>query len=140
MSSTEDIEIVLDGTSGSRLPHTWVTRNGNRRSTFDLIESRCTLLIGRHGAAWPHATPQVADRLLVPLPAVVIEASDWPERVGITDRGALLVRPGQSIGWHAPTTPPDPAAGLARALARLLDRTVGQPTWAVSDRHVGGTL
>ncbi|WP_433758996.1 FAD-dependent oxidoreductase [Nocardia sp. CA-135398] len=125
LPSTEDIELVLDGTPGSRLPHAWVARNGNRHSTLDLVRSRFTLLVGRDSAAWPPAAQQVADRLLVPLPVVVIEARDWPQRVGITNHGALLVRPDQIVAWRAPTTPPDPADDLTRALARVLGRTVG---------------
>ncbi|MFI7668094.1 hypothetical protein [Nocardia sp. NPDC049526] len=73
----------------------------------------------------PNSTQEVADRLLVPLPAVVIDAQDWPEQVRITDRGALLVRPDQIIARRAPITPPDPADELTRALARLLGRAVG---------------
>ncbi|MEV4126103.1 FAD-dependent monooxygenase [Nocardia sp. NPDC049707] len=125
LPSTEDIELVLDGTPGSRLPHTWVVRNGNRCSTLDLIESRFTLLVGRDSAVWLRAAQQVADRLLVPLPAVVVDAPDWPEQVGITDRGALLIRPDQIIGWRAPAAPSNPADELTRALARMLGRTVG---------------
>ncbi|MEV2219315.1 hypothetical protein AB0E01_05500 [Nocardia vinacea] len=71
------------------------------------------------------AAQEVAVRLLVPLSAVVIEAPDWPGQVGITDRGALLVRPDQIGTWRAPIAPPDPADDLIRALARVLGRTVG---------------
>ncbi|MGY4099672.1 aromatic-ring hydroxylase C-terminal domain-containing protein [Nocardia sp. R16R-3T] len=59
------------------------------------------------------------------LSRVVREDPDWLRQVGITTRGALLVRPDQIIGWRAPTTPPDPADDLTHALARVLGRTVG---------------
>ncbi|WP_329413335.1 FAD-dependent oxidoreductase [Nocardia vinacea] len=125
LPSTEDIELVLDGTPGSRLPHGWVARNGNRRSTLDLVESRFTLLVACDNAEWLRAAQEVAARLLVSLPAVVVEEQDWPVQVGITNRGALLVRPDQIVAWRAPITPPDPADDLTRALARVLGRTVG---------------
>ncbi|WP_157187498.1 hypothetical protein [Nocardia vinacea] len=61
----------------------------------------------------------------MPFSAGVIEAPDWPGQVGITDRGALLVRPDRISTRRAPITPPDPADDLIRALARVLGRTVG---------------
>jgi len=120
LPSTEDIELVLDGTPGSRLPHAWV---GTGVSTLDLVASRFTLLVGPDGEPWLRATHEVADRLLVPLHAMVIDASDCLRQVGIPEQGALLVRPDQIIAWRAPTTPPDPADALGRVLARILART-----------------
>ncbi|MFX0575883.1 FAD-dependent monooxygenase [Nocardia nepalensis] len=122
LPSTEDIDLVLDGAPGSRLPHAWVQRNETRVSTLDLVASRFTLLVGPDGESWLRAAQEVADRLLVPFQAVVIDAPEWLRQVGFTERAALLVRPDQIIAWRAPITPDDPADALARALAHILAR------------------
>ncbi|WP_433731694.1 FAD-dependent oxidoreductase [Nocardia sp. CA-129566] len=125
LPSTEDIELVLDGAAGSRLPHAWVDLDGARVSTLDLVASQFTLLVGPDGAMWLRAASAVADRLLVPLRAIAIDAPDWLRQVGIPEQGALLVRPDQMIAWRAPTVPLDAADALGRVLTRILARTGG---------------
>ncbi len=44
----------------------------------------------------------------------------WCAAAGLTDSGALLVRPDQIVAWRSPTLPPDPAAALRTALDRIL--------------------
>ncbi|MEU7140361.1 hypothetical protein ABZ942_12995 [Nocardia sp. NPDC046473] len=80
------------------------------------------LLAGLDGAAWVHAADEAAARLGIPLVATVIEANEWPGRVGIDADGAVLVRPDQAIVWRAPTSGADPADAIGQVLRRVLDR------------------
>ncbi|MFI6954841.1 FAD-dependent monooxygenase [Nocardia sp. NPDC050408] len=97
----------LTGQPGTRLPH---RRLPDGRSTLDLIKTSFALLVGPAGTAWK------AD------PALEIHEldQDWPETVGISPAGALLVRPDQIIAWRMPSLPPDPPAELHTALDRIL--------------------
>ncbi|MFG1791836.1 FAD-dependent monooxygenase [Nocardia sp. NPDC049149] len=115
----EDIDRVLDGTPGSRLPHLWI---GERRSTLDLVATGFAVLAGPAGDHWVPAAQQVADQLRIPLVATVIGVPEWPGRVGIAADGAVLVRPDQVIAWRSPTAPADPAGALERVLRQVLDR------------------
>ncbi|MFI7002746.1 FAD-dependent monooxygenase [Nocardia sp. NPDC050175] len=119
LPDTEDVERVLDGTPGSRLPHLWLDET---RSTLDLVRTEFALLAGPDGAAWVRAAGEAAARLGIPLVATVIEANEWPERVGIDADGAVLVRPDQVIVWRAPTSGADPADVIGQVLRRVLDR------------------
>jgi 2-polyprenyl-6-methoxyphenol hydroxylase-like FAD-dependent oxidoreductase len=130
LPSREDLELTLDGSPGSRVPHVWVERDGRRRSTLDLVESRFTLLTGAGGIPCIEAARAVADRRGANLGAHRIapgvEVTDpqgrWPRVAGLADDGALLVRPDGFVGWRAPTMTGQPAADLADALTRLLAR------------------
>ncbi|MEV5833353.1 FAD-dependent monooxygenase [Nocardia sp. NPDC052112] len=100
----------LTGQPGTRLPH---YRLPDGRSTLDLIETSFALLAGPRGAAWQAATAQ--------LPMEFHELDqDWPETVGLSPGGALLVRPDQIIAWRMPSLPNDPAAELRAALDRMM--------------------
>src|SRR5206468_6835224 len=66
LPSTEDVELNLDGSPGSRVPHVWI---GTDRSTLDLVESRFTVLIGPDGAAWLEAAAAISARLGIDLRA-----------------------------------------------------------------------
>lgn len=116
---TEKVELVLDGTPGSRLPHLWIDE---KHSTLDLVRTDFTVLAGPGGAAWVRAAEEAAARLGIPLVATVIDAQEWPDRVGIDRDGAVLVRPDQVIAWRARTPGIEPAAELGRVLRRVLDR------------------
>jgi len=135
LPSREDVELLLDGTPGSRIPHIWLERDGRRLSTVDLAASRFTLLAGPGGEEWLRAARTVADRLGVDLAAHRIapdtEVADpsgrWPRVVGLADDGALLVRPDGFVAWRSPTGTARPDAELAHALTRVLARAVRSP-------------
>jgi 2-polyprenyl-6-methoxyphenol hydroxylase-like FAD-dependent oxidoreductase len=123
LPSTEDIELVLDGAPGSRLPHARVEQDGRRVSTLDLVHSRFILFTGSED--WVRAAKEVADRLRLPLAAVAIDtSSDWSHKVGLAEDGAVLVRPDQFIAWRSPTLAADPTDDLVRVLEQVLARTV----------------
>ena len=78
---------------GTRLPHAWVERRGQRLSTLDLTGS-FVLLAGADGAAWCDAARAVAAPAITAyrIGADIIEAEGrLTETLGISDGGAILV-------------------------------------------------
>ncbi|MCS7482050.1 FAD-dependent monooxygenase [Umezawaea endophytica] len=103
------VDLVLDGSPGSRVPHAWV----DGVSTLDLVASRWTLLAGGH---WLTAAAEVG------LPAHRVAVPWLPEE------GAVLVRPDGIVAMRTTTPSPDPARFLAGVLDQVLARTpVGTP-------------
>lgn len=131
LPSHEDVEQDLDGSPGSRLPHRWLTRAGERISTLDLVDSRFTLLAGPQGGPWLEALDKVAAPLGVPVDGhrigggaeVADPDSGWPAGAGIEESGAVLVRPDGFVGWRARSLDGAPAELLEAALSALLART-----------------
>jgi 2,4-dichlorophenol 6-monooxygenase len=115
-------DFVPTSRPGARLPHGWVTANGARRSTLDLIGlDRPTLLVGPRGDAW-----LAAARGLTPAPRCiriggdVDDADDWWGNVaGMPADGVLLVRPDQHVLYRARSKVADPVAALHGALGTM---------------------
>jgi 2-polyprenyl-6-methoxyphenol hydroxylase-like FAD-dependent oxidoreductase len=133
----DPIPAVLDlsGRPGSRLPHAWLDRAGQRLSTVDLCVDRMVLLAGAAGAAWVDAARAVAGA--VPLDAYRVgpgaDLTDpdggWAGGCGLRPDGAVLVRPDGFVAWRSAGAVADPAAALRTVLADLL-RTPGVPATA----------
>ena len=108
---------------GGRLPHAWVTRDGVRVSTLDLVpHDRYALVTG--SPAWAAAGASLADG---PVPLVVVRTGTdvadpdgaWAAVSGIGADGAVLVRPDQHVAWRSSGAADDPAAILDEVLATL---------------------
>jgi len=114
------------GLPGSRAPHLWLTRSGERVSTLDLI-GNYVLFAGADGGAWTQAAAAVARRLGgVPLDAYCVgkdlgdAQSRFAQAYGISPKGASLVRPDGFVAWRSHGEAADPASVLHEALARSL--------------------
>ncbi|GAB3987545.1 FAD-dependent oxidoreductase [Actinoallomurus acanthiterrae] len=111
------------GEPGTRLPHLPLNSPG---STLDLVrDGRYLLLAGPEGRPWVQAAHQLdphgafLDAIL--LPRQIASATTRPaDACGISDHGALLVRPDHVIAWRTPHTAPDPRTALAAATRRAL--------------------
>ncbi|MGW3631098.1 FAD-dependent oxidoreductase [Streptomyces sp. NPDC005122] len=124
----------LTGEPGSRAPHLWLERSGDRISTLDLYERSMVLLSSADGTAgWHAAARDVAARLSVPLDSYRIGrgpgaelspegGGDWARTHGVTAEGAVLVRPDGFVAWRSEGPSSDPGATLREALVALLDR------------------
>ncbi|MCF3962400.1 FAD-dependent oxidoreductase [Streptomyces fuscigenes] len=123
----------LAGDPGSRAPHLWVRRAGERLSTLDLYERSLVLVTGEEGGAWREAARDVARRMSVPLDVyevgagsgadlVTEEGADWAAAHGTTGEGAVLVRPDGFVAWRETGGVPDPARTLADVLGAVLRR------------------
>ncbi|MFP8962247.1 FAD-dependent oxidoreductase [Streptomyces nanhaiensis] len=125
-------ELRLTGEPGSRAPHMWLRREGERISTLDLYERSPVLLAGAGAAAgWHEAAGRVAEKLSVPLVAYRIGAgadadlvpedgADWARVHGTEPGGAVLVRPDGFVAWRSAGPVPDPEAALRSALSAVL--------------------
>jgi 2-polyprenyl-6-methoxyphenol hydroxylase-like FAD-dependent oxidoreductase len=105
---------------GSRAPHVPLTKNGREMSTVDLFGRGFVLLAGPEGGHWLSE----AEALDVPVVAhrIGIDFEDpegcFTKIYGITDTGAVLVRPDGFVGWRTE----DEEGDLADALEVILSR------------------
>lgn len=110
-------EYVPTSRPGSRFPHLWLDRDGERVSSLDLLAPDAfTLVVGSAGAAWAEAAAGVDS---VPLRCLELPADALSE---IEPDGAILVRPDQHVAWRVRAQPGDPGAALRSALATMLGR------------------
>jgi 2-polyprenyl-6-methoxyphenol hydroxylase-like FAD-dependent oxidoreductase len=131
--------LELSGQAGTRAPHVWLRRDGERLSTIDLFHDGFVLLTTPAGAAWTQPARAAAAELGVPLRVHVVgdggDLADDDDRsfaaaCGLHDGGALLVRPDAFVAWRSPGPAAggvDPAALLRVVLGRAtgLDAVTG---------------
>ncbi|MEZ5482587.1 MAG: FAD-dependent monooxygenase [Porticoccaceae bacterium] len=111
---------------GHRLPHAWVQLNGKRISTLDLVEGKTFALItGPENAEWKASAAKAS----VPVKVVSIGAAgadyldlngEWQEVSGISDAGAVLVRPDNHVGWRSVEAVSNPN------IADIVDQILGK--------------
>jgi 2-polyprenyl-6-methoxyphenol hydroxylase-like FAD-dependent oxidoreductase len=118
----------LTGLPGTRLPHLWVGRQGQRISTLDLLDGRFLLLAGPAGTPWQAATPGVADSFAIDLVAYRLGAGGdlldpddgWPAKMAMSPEGAVLVRPDGFVAWRTSTLPASPERRLEQVVSSIL--------------------
>jgi hypothetical protein len=110
------------GAPGTRLPHAWVERHGQRLSTLDLSAS-FLVLAGPNGGAWCDAARAIADPGIEAhqIGRDVIDTDGrLADAIGLSDTGALIVRPDGFVAWRTANADRPPRPTLQDALARLL--------------------
>lgn len=116
------------GMPGSRAPHVWIKRLGERLSTLDLF-GNYVLLVGPDGDPWIRAAADV--RSVFPhLPLDVYrlgrdfhdEQGEFCASYGLTDSGACLVRPDGFVAWRSRGATAVPGHDLRAALDFSLGR------------------
>jgi 2-polyprenyl-6-methoxyphenol hydroxylase-like FAD-dependent oxidoreductase len=135
-SSSEQEIALLDretftGQPGSRVPHLWLGRGGQRISTLDLLDGRFVLLAGPAGTLWQKAAIEAARSLGIKLAAYHVGADGdlldlenvWPTRMGVSAEGVVLVRPDGFVAWRTNTLPSSPEPLLEQVLATILCRS-----------------
>jgi putative polyketide hydroxylase len=122
----------LTGAPGSRAPHLWLRRRGERVSTLDLYEKSFVLLSGADAASgWHEAAQRVAEEMSVPLTSYRVgtgpdaeltpeDGVEWNACHGTEPGGAVLVRPDGFVAWRAPGPVPDAVRELRRVLTEVL--------------------
>jgi putative polyketide hydroxylase len=117
----------LSGRPGTRAPHFVCAREGRSVPIHDLFGGGFVLLTGASGTRWSDAAVQCARQAAYPLTCRRIcpdcELTDvdgrWPDGYGITDAGAVLVRPDGFVAWRARDAGSDPPSILRDVLQRL---------------------
>jgi putative polyketide hydroxylase len=135
-SSPVEIELLerpeeLTGLPGTRVPHLWLQRHGERISTLDLLDGRFVLLVGPAGTPWQEAAAEVAASLGIDLVAYRLGAdgdlldleNGWRAEMGMSAQGAVLVRPDGFVGWRTSTLPTSPERRLEQVLSSILCRS-----------------
>lgn len=109
---------------GCSLPHAWLTRDGEKVSSLDVVgRDRFTLVVGVAGAPWRRAADEMAG-LGLPLDVVGIGAGlevddpygEWMAVCGMEEDGCLLVRPDRYVVFRAARLVADPRAVLEDAI------------------------
>jgi 2-polyprenyl-6-methoxyphenol hydroxylase-like FAD-dependent oxidoreductase len=118
---------------GSRLPHLWYEADGERVSTIDVADSSFSIFTGSDGDAWRAAVAVVSrerPNLDLRLHAITDPTVDLDDVFGISNAGAVLVRPDGFVAWRSHATTPDATAALRAALGCVLDPggAAGLPT------------
>ena len=120
----------LTGQPGTRVPHLWLDRGGQRISTLDLLDGRFILLAGSAGGPWKQAASEAAASLGINLVAYSLGAdgdlldleNGWQTKMGLSAEGAVLVRPDGFVAWRTDTLLTNPEPGLAQVLSSILCR------------------
>src|SRR5262249_1469647 len=117
------------GLPGSRAPHLWLERRGERISTIDLA-GRYVLLAGSAGVAWVTAAREAARASgELPLDAYCVgrdlmdPQDQFPAAYGISPSGACLLRPDGFVAWNSSQSMAEPSGVLRQVLTTSLCRS-----------------
>jgi hypothetical protein len=121
----------LAGQPGTRVPHLWLERAGQRISTLDLLDGRFVLLTGTGGTAWSEAAAAVAAKLGIALAAYRIGPdadlldleNGWRTRMSVGASGVVLVRPDGFVAWRTSVMPASHEELLEQVLISILCRS-----------------
>ena len=116
------------GQPGTRAPHLWIEKAGERISTLDLFERGWVLLAD--DASWAAACAKASEMLGVAVTSVRLGVDIRPadaeavgKALGIRRGGASLIRPDGIIAWRSVDATKDPAGPLTEALGKASSAT-----------------
>jgi hypothetical protein len=119
------------GRPGIRAPHFELQHGTKRMPIHDAFGKAFTLLVGAQGHAWPAAARAAARQrgLDLPLIRIDVDATDvdgrFTKAYGVSDAGAVLVRPDGIVAWRSRGAADRPEAALGDALDAILgERTL----------------
>lgn len=117
------------GRPGTRAPHIFLERNGEKISTLDLFGRNFALLAGAEGEIWREIGRAAAKQLGIAMDIHRIGADgladpsgSFSSVYGMTPSGAVLVRPDGFVAWRSKDAGGASVEFLARTLASLLSR------------------
>jgi len=127
------------GRPGARLPHLWLTRDGEQVSTLDLLGPGITVFTGPDGRCWRRAADLVSAELGVSVAVRVVggavlhdPAREFTTLYGLAADGAVVVRPDGHIAWRSQSAD---GLDLAQALRLGIRASLGASSSAVSDER-----
>ncbi|HXD56574.1 MAG TPA: hypothetical protein VN606_01570, partial [Thermoleophilaceae bacterium] len=90
------------GRPGTRAPHVWLERDGQRVSTIDLPGPGFVLLAGPEADDWRAAAEPVAELEVEQVGATLADPDGrFADAFGISRSGAVIVRPDGHVAWRA---------------------------------------
>jgi 2-polyprenyl-6-methoxyphenol hydroxylase-like FAD-dependent oxidoreductase len=114
---------------GTRAPHVFLQRNGQKISALDLFGRNFVLLAGPKGAAWLAPAREAASRCRMPLDVwqpgaggLEDPGSSFAPAYGIGPAGAVLIRPDGFVAWRSA----DSSGASAQNFEPLLGSLVSQ--------------
>jgi len=116
----------LVGRPGTRAPHVWLERGGQKISSLDLLGPGFTLVVGPRGEAWRAAARALSGMRAAPLAVVQLEGDvpdprrRWARALGIGAAGASLIRPDGIVAWRARGSGASQKDALNAVMRRLL--------------------
>lgn len=108
------------GQPGTRAPHLWLERDGERLSTLDLFQRGWVLLAD--GGGWSDAArsqPIPVDCQRIGIDVTTPQPDALLPAFGIHAGGATLIRPDGYIAWRSEAPSTDPAGELTKALTAI---------------------
>lgn len=123
---------IFDGQPGTRAPHVWIERRGQRISTLDLFGKHFVLLTNPEATIWPEAARTAAASIGLDLDIysvgpngdlVDLETNLWRHSYGVASEGAVLVRPDGIVAGRINEILPNPAEAFQAAFNGLLARS-----------------
>lgn len=118
------------GLPGTRAPHVYLDKAGERISTIDLVDRNFILLAGSSGKAWPEIAAAAARQLGVRVDVHVVGArgltdvsGEFVAAFGIEPTGAVLLRPDGFIAWRSKTGADASPQDLAGVLNSVMSRS-----------------
>jgi len=88
------------GRPGTRAPHVWIERDGEKISTLDLFGRGFVLLAGSGGTGWRDKGRAGREVFVVGEDGIADPENAFPGAYGITPSGAVLVRPDGFVAWR----------------------------------------
>ncbi|HTK10668.1 MAG TPA: FAD-dependent monooxygenase [Ktedonobacteraceae bacterium] len=122
-------QLDLSGRPGTRAPHLWLEKQGQRLSTLDLFDTHFVLLTDQQGQAWYESAQTIATSLKMRLDAyrIGLDSADlidregrWHDAYHIVPGGAVLIRPDGFVCWRARAQEAPSQSLLETVLQRLL--------------------
>ncbi|MFG3549044.1 FAD-dependent monooxygenase [Streptomyces sp. NPDC047725] len=120
---------TLSGAPGTRVPHLWLgAGDGRTVSTLSLVDRRPLLMAGAKAAEWCDAARAVARRTGIDLDVVRLgddvteRERSWHDATGVTETGAVLIRPDGFVAWRSTAAQPSPEGVLEDVLNHVLAR------------------
>ncbi|WP_330085089.1 methanobactin biosynthesis FAD monooxygenase MbnF [Methylocystis iwaonis] len=116
--------LEASGAPGTRLPHVWLVRGGERLSSHDLIGRHFVLFAGPEGKCWAEAAEEISKSdpplSCYRLSSDIADPSDqFLSRLGLSSSGAALVRPDGYIAWRSREGQRQALSVLEGAFARV---------------------
>jgi hypothetical protein len=138
----------LDGAPGTRMPHLVVEYKHEPISTLDLLGKAFVLFTGTGNAEWKKSAMHASYHFKVPVEVYSIGTTGdlyYDDKklktvLGITDDGAVLVRPDGFVAWRAVKGDQE-TARLEQILEEILQVTASSTTTgSARPSHVSGPL